>query len=110
MPEPQTLVEWMKMPLGANFLPWLRGRELARLDRMLSYFLLLNQVRRSSRKFSLVQRIISLIIQTPIRWRLRSSLFTFPWELWLSQLSEHLIRRRSLVTGHELPTETVNVC
>ena len=110
VPEPQTLEEWMKMPLGANFLPWLRGRELARLDRMLSYFLLLNQARRSSRKFSLVQQIISLIIQTPIRWRLRSSLFTFPWELWLSQLSEHLIRRRSLVTGHELPTETVNVC
>jgi radical SAM superfamily enzyme YgiQ (UPF0313 family) len=110
VPEPQTLEEWMKMPLGANFLPWLRGRELARLDRMLSYFLLLNQVRRSSRKFSLLQRIISLIIETPIRWRLRSSLFSFPWELWLSQLSERLIRRRSLVTGHELPTEAANVC
>jgi anaerobic magnesium-protoporphyrin IX monomethyl ester cyclase len=110
VPEPQTLEEWMKMPLGANFLPWLRGRELARLDRMLSYFLLLNQVRRSSRKFSLAQRIISLIIETPIRWRLRSSLFSFPWELWLSQLSERLIRRRSLVTGHELPTEAANVC
>jgi anaerobic magnesium-protoporphyrin IX monomethyl ester cyclase len=109
VPEPQTLEEWMEMPLGANFLPWLRGHELARLDRMLSYFLLLNQVRRGS-KLSLVQRTIGLIIQNPIRWRLRSSLFTFPWELWLSQLSERLIRRRSLVTGHELPTETANVC
>lgn len=110
VPEPQTLEEWMKMSLGANFLPWLRGRELARLNRMLSYFLLLNQVRQSAKKFSLSQRIIRLMIQPPIRWRLRSSLFTFPWELWLSQFSERLIRRRSLVAGHELPTETANVC
>ena len=108
--EPQTLEGWMEMPLGANVLPWLRGRELARLDRMLSYFLLLNQVGRSSKKLSLIHRIIGLMIETPIRWRLRSSLFTFPWELWLSQLSEHLIRRRSLVTGHELPIETANIC
>jgi anaerobic magnesium-protoporphyrin IX monomethyl ester cyclase len=108
--EPQTLEEWMEMPLGANVLPWLRGRELARMNRMLSYFLLLNQARRGSKKFSLAQRIISLIVQTPIRWRLRSCLFTFPWELWLSQFFERLIRRRSLVTGHELPTETANVC
>ena len=33
------------MPLGANLLPWLRGRELTRLNRMLAYFLLLNQAR-----------------------------------------------------------------
>jgi radical SAM superfamily enzyme YgiQ (UPF0313 family) len=110
VPEPQTLEEWMEMSLGANFLPWLRGRELARLNRTLSYFLLLNQVGRSSKTFSLERRIISLIVQTPIRWRLRSRLFTFPWELWLSQFFERLIRRRSLVTGHELPPETANVC
>jgi len=26
--EPMTLEDWMTMPLGANFLPWLKGREL----------------------------------------------------------------------------------
>jgi len=100
----------MEMPLGANFLPWLRGSELARLDRMLSYFLLLNQSRRSLKKVSLAQQIANLAVQASIRWRLRSSLFSFPWEIWLSQLFEHLIKRRSLVTGQELPLESVNVC
>ena len=32
VPEPHSLVEWMEMPLGANMLPWLKGRELARLQ------------------------------------------------------------------------------
>jgi len=100
-----------EMPLGANFLPWLKGRELARLDRTLSYFLLLNQVRRGSKKATAIQQIVAFIVQTPIRWRLRSSLFSFPWELWLSQISERIIRRRSLVTGQELPTtESANAC
>jgi hypothetical protein len=108
--EPQTLKGWMEMPLGANLLPWLTGCELARLDRILSYFLLLNQLRRGSKKPSFAQRVTSLIVQTPIRWRLSSSLFFFPWELWLSQFSERLIKRRSLITGQELPTESANVC
>jgi anaerobic magnesium-protoporphyrin IX monomethyl ester cyclase len=108
--EPQTLEEWMSMPLGANLLPWLRGRELARLDRMLAYFLLLNQVRRRSGS-SLLQKITRLAISEPIRWRLNASLFSFPWELWLSQLSEHLVKRRSLITGQELPAaESANAC
>jgi anaerobic magnesium-protoporphyrin IX monomethyl ester cyclase len=110
--EPQTLEGWMNMPLGANFLPWLKGRELARLDRMLAYFLLLNQVRRRSGSASLAQRLTGLLVSGPIRWRLDSSLLSFPWELWLSSLSEHLVRRRSLVTGQNLPVlpapESVN--
>lgn len=101
--EPQTLEDWMTMPLGANLLPWLRGRELARLNRMLAYFLLLNQVRRRSPSASIVQRATGLLISHPIRWRLDASLFSFPWEIWLSNLSEHLVRRRSLVTGQDLP-------
>jgi radical SAM superfamily enzyme YgiQ (UPF0313 family) len=112
--EPQTLEGWMNMPLGANFLPWLRGRELERLDRMLAYFLLLNQVRRRSNSgpAPLMQRLTRVLVSGPIRWRLDSSLFSFPWELWVSSLSEQLVRRRSLVTGQNLPVlpapESVN--
>jgi hypothetical protein len=112
--EPQTLEDWMTMPLGANLLPWLRGRELARLDRMLAYFLLLNQVRRPSAGASLAQRLTALVITNPIRWRLDSSLFSFPWELWLSKLTEHLVLRRSLINGQDLPVlpspESANAC
>ena len=99
----------MSMPLGANLLPWLQGRELARLKRMLAYFLLLNQTRRS-RKTSFAQKLTSFLVQTPVRWRLDSSFFSFPWEIWLTQLSEQIVKRRSLVTGQALPAEPANVC
>jgi anaerobic magnesium-protoporphyrin IX monomethyl ester cyclase len=101
--EPQTLEQWETMPLGANLLPWLRGRELARLNRMLAYFLLLNQAgwRRGTR--SLLSQFVGKVVTAPIRWRLRSRLFAFPWELWLSRLSKQLVKRRSLITGQDLP-------
>jgi hypothetical protein len=76
---------------------------------MLAYFLLLNQTRRS-RKTSLTQKLTGFLVQTPIRWRLNSSFFYFPWEIWLAKLSEHIVKRRSLVTGQPLPAELANVC
>lgn len=102
--EPQTLEGWTTMPLGVNLLPWLHGRELQRMERMLAYFLLLNQFHRAKDSTRL-HKIVSVLVQTPIRWRLRFALFSFPWELWLARISEQLIRRRSLVTGGELPVQ-----
>ena len=100
----------MNLPLGANLLPWLQGRELARLHRMLEYFLLNSQMRRQSKHYLSLRRILCWIVQSPIRWRLRSSYYFFPWELWLARLSERLVLRRSLVTGEELPKEHANAC
>jgi anaerobic magnesium-protoporphyrin IX monomethyl ester cyclase len=110
VPEPKNLREWMEMPLGANMLPWLKGKELARLRRMLDYFLLNNQIDRQQKNYTKLRYAVRFIIQTPIRWRLRSSNYSFPWELWLSSLSERIVLRRSLVTGQELPKEPANAC
>jgi hypothetical protein len=77
---------------------------------MLKYFLLNNQIDRQNKTPSWLRRTVRFIVQTPIRWRLRSSRYSFPWELWLSNLSEHIILRRSLVTGQELPKESANAC
>ena len=44
--EPQSLEEWANVDLGSNHLPWLQGRELDRLKRMLEFFLLHNQIRK----------------------------------------------------------------
>jgi anaerobic magnesium-protoporphyrin IX monomethyl ester cyclase len=108
--EPKSLREWMEMPLGANVLPWLKDRELARLNRMLDYFLLNSQMHRLKQNYSWLRRAIRLMVQAPIHWRLRSSHYFFPWELWLSRLSERIVMRRSLVTGQELPKEPANAC
>ena len=37
------------MPLGRNTLPWLQGKELKRLQRMLDFFLLNNQLRKATK-------------------------------------------------------------
>jgi anaerobic magnesium-protoporphyrin IX monomethyl ester cyclase len=109
--EPQSLREWMEMPLGANVLPWLQGRELERLQRMLEYFLLNSQIQHQRTKsFPLLRRSVRRIVQAPVGWRLRRSRYAFPWELWLARTTERLVLRRSLVTGQELPKEPANAC
>jgi radical SAM superfamily enzyme YgiQ (UPF0313 family) len=110
VPEPKSLVEWMNMPLGANLLPWLQGKELARLQRMLDYFLLNSEMYRTKRTQPLLRRSVRRIVQAPIRWRLRSSRYSFPWELWLARSTEKVAQRRSLVTGQELPKQATSAC
>jgi anaerobic magnesium-protoporphyrin IX monomethyl ester cyclase len=108
--EPSCLREWASLPLGGNILPWLQGRERARLDRMLDYFLLHNQICRKNRSYPLVRRMVRRAVLSPIRWRLRSSRYSFPWELWLAQSTERPVQRRSLVTGQPLPKEAASAC
>lgn len=108
--EPKSLREWTDLPLGSNKLPWLQGKELSRLNRMLEYFLLNSQLRRYGKGYSWLRRITRSVVLLPVRWRLQSSHYAFPWELWLTRLSEHLVARRSLVTGQELPKESANAC
>ncbi len=108
--EPRSLVEWMNMPLGANLLPWLQGKELARLQRMLDYFLLNSEMYRTRGSYPLLRRGVRRIVQAPVRWRLRSSRYFFPWELWLARTTERVAARRSLVTGQELPNQAAPAC
>jgi anaerobic magnesium-protoporphyrin IX monomethyl ester cyclase len=109
--EPHSLREWMEMPLGANVLPWLQGKELERLQRMLEYFLLNSQLHHQRNKsFPFLRRSVRRIVQAPVGWRLRRSRYAFPWELWLARTTERLVLRRSLVTGQELPKEPASAC
>jgi anaerobic magnesium-protoporphyrin IX monomethyl ester cyclase len=109
--EPKSLREWMEMPLGANLLPWLQGTELARLQRMLEYFLLNSQIHHPrNQSFPLLRRGVRRLVQSPVRWRLRRSRYAFPWELWLARTTERLVLRRSLITGQELPKEPASAC
>src|SRR6202789_452388 len=78
VPEPHGLREWMDMPLGANMLPWLKGKELARLERMVEYFLLSSKFCRQTARLSKLRRAVKFVIQAPIRRRLRSSQSFFP--------------------------------
>jgi hypothetical protein len=108
--EPQSLREWVDLPLGKKPLPWLAGKELKRLHRMLEFFLLNNQLRKATKDHPTLRRSLRRALGAPMRWRLRSNSYSFPWELWIARKAEQLVSRRSLLTGQPLSTEMSEVC
>ena len=108
--EPQSLQEWAELPLGRNTLPWLQGRELERLQRMLDFFLLNNQLRKATKDHPRLRTGLRRALGAPLRWRLRSNRYSFPWELWVGRKLEKIVTRRSLVTGQPLGAQGADVC
>jgi anaerobic magnesium-protoporphyrin IX monomethyl ester cyclase len=108
--EPQSLQEWVDLPLGRNVLPWLQGEELARLRKMLEFFLLNNQLRRATRNHPSLRQGLRRALGAPLRWRIRSNQYSFPWELWVARSFERIVTRRSLLTGQPLSTEVSELC
>jgi anaerobic magnesium-protoporphyrin IX monomethyl ester cyclase len=108
--EPQSLDEWAELPLGRNTLPWLRGKELDRLRRMLDFFLLNNQLRKATKDHPRLRSSVRRVLGAPLRWRIRSNKYSFPWELWVGKKVEKIITRRSLVTGQPLGAEGAEAC
>ena len=108
--EPQSLNEWAELPLGRNTLPWLQGAELERLQRMLEFFLLNNQIRKATKDHTRLRTAFRRALGAPLRWRLRTNKYSFPWELWVGRKLEKIVTRRSLVTGQPLGELGVDAC
>jgi anaerobic magnesium-protoporphyrin IX monomethyl ester cyclase len=108
--EPQSLEEWNDLPLGKNVLPWLQGNELRQLRRTLEFFLLNNQIRKVTAGHPWLRRGFRRVLGSPLRWRMRTNRFGFPWELWLARAGERLVFRRSLLTGQALAHSIQEVC
>lgn len=110
MREPQSLQEWVDLPLGRNVLPWLQGDELHRLRRMLEFFLLNNEIRKATKNHPTLRKGLRRVLGAPLRWRIRANRYSFPWELWIARSFERFATRRSLLTGQTLSTEVSEVC
>jgi anaerobic magnesium-protoporphyrin IX monomethyl ester cyclase len=108
--EPASLEEWARLPLGKNVLPWLRGAELRRLERMLDYFMVNNNIRNTMQRTKVAGRFLNALLSAPMKWRMRSKVFFFPWEVWLARATDRVVSRRSLITGVPLPTKSQEVC
>lgn len=108
--EPETLEQWIDLPLGKNILPWLQGEELSRLRRMLEFFLLNNQIRKATKDRRILRKGVRRLLGAPLRWRIRSNNYSFPWELWVARSAEKLVTRRSLLTGQALGNAIRDVC
>src|SRR5580692_9573753 len=110
MHEPQSLNEWVDLPLGKSALPWLQGEELARLRKMLEFFLLNNQLRKATKNHPTLRQGLRRALGAPLRWRIRANKYSFPWELWVARSFERIVTRRSLLTGQALSTEVSELC
>jgi anaerobic magnesium-protoporphyrin IX monomethyl ester cyclase len=110
MHEPQSLNEWVDLPLGKSALPWLQGGELARLRKMLEFFLLNNQLRKATKNHPTLRQGLRRALGAPLRWRIRANKYSFPWELWVARSFERIVTRRSLLTGQALSTEVSELC
>jgi anaerobic magnesium-protoporphyrin IX monomethyl ester cyclase len=110
MREPQSLIEWVDLPLGKNALPWLQGEELTRLRKMLEFFLLNNQLRKATKNHPSLRQGLRRALGAPLRWRIRANQYSFPWELWVARSFERIVTRRSLLTGQPLSTEVSELC
>lgn len=108
--EPQSLEDWAIVSLGNNLLPWLQGEDLRRLQRMLEYFLLNNQIRRATSNVPWLGQGFRRALGVPLRWRLRNNHYGLPWELWVARTTERLVTRRSLLTGQTLSHSLEEVC
>jgi radical SAM superfamily enzyme YgiQ (UPF0313 family) len=108
--EPQSLEEWRALSLGHNVLPWLQGEELRRLRTSLEYFLLNNQIRKATKNRAWMRNGFRRALGAPVRWRIGTSRYSFPWELWVSRAVERVVTRRSLLTGQKLSERMQEVC
>jgi anaerobic magnesium-protoporphyrin IX monomethyl ester cyclase len=108
--EPKSLEDWIDLPLGANTLPWLQGKDLSKLQRLVEYFLLNSRLCRQTAPYSGAMRPVRNLIRSSLRWRLRSGQCVFPWELWMTQFTDRLAVRRSLITGQQLPKLPASAC
>ena len=108
--EPQSLEEWAELPLGRNTLPWLQGEELKKLWQMLEFFLLNNQLRKATKDHPRLRTGLRRALGAPLRWRLKTNKYFFPWELWVGRRLEKIVTRRSLVTGQPLKPEGAEAC
>jgi len=108
--EPRSLEEWAELPLGRNTLPWLQGEELRKLWQMLQFFLLNNQLRKVTKDHPRLRTGLRRALGAPLRWRLKTNKYFFPWELWVGRRLEQIVTRRSLVTGQPLKPEGAEAC
>jgi len=104
MKEPQSLAEWGEIDLKGNVLPWLQGETYRLVQRGVAFLALKTEVSSAVRRGhpSRFRRLLLGWIGKPLAWRVRTSCFRCPIELWLAFARRWLIIRRSLLTGRGL--------
>jgi hypothetical protein len=83
---------------------------LRRLERMLDYFMVNNNIRNTLQRTRVTGRCLNALLSAPMKSRMRSGVFFFPWEVWVARATDRIVSRRSLITGVPLPPNSQEVC
>lgn len=104
---PTTLAGWADFFPRYTTLPWLEGREHARVQTMRDYLrIAFDRKPIASDRRSPLVRGVHRAISLPARWRLKRDAYAFPFELWLKRVSNRLPSKpKPVVDAQQLESE-----
>lgn len=106
---PATLEGWADFFPRYTVLPWLKGREHARVQNMREYMrVAFHRVPIGKYRTPALSRLIFELISGPARWRLDHQVYAFPVELWARKAAQKLLTPpKPKVDAHQLSAEPV---
>jgi hypothetical protein len=107
---PTTFEGWADFFPRYTTLPWLKGKEHTRLQRMREYLrVAFNRVPIGVQKKHPVNRFVHRTISLPARWRLDHSFYEAPVELWLkTKVNKIFPPLKPKVDAQQLSAEVVS--
>jgi radical SAM superfamily enzyme YgiQ (UPF0313 family) len=107
---PKTFEGWADFFPRYTVLPWLKGRQHQRVQRMREYLrVAFNRVPIGVQKKHPVNRLVHKTISLPARWRLDHDVYAAPVELWLKNKANVLFpASKPKVDAQQLSTEVVS--
>ncbi len=104
---PSTFAGWADFFPRDTTLPWLEGREHARVQTMRDYLrLAFDRKPIAAERRPRLVRDLHRAISMPARWRLKRDIYTFPFELWLKRLGGRLPNSpKPVVDAQQLESE-----
>jgi radical SAM superfamily enzyme YgiQ (UPF0313 family) len=106
---PKTFEGWADFFPRYTTLPWLKGRSHARVQVMRDYLrAAFHRVPIGLRHRNSLERLVHGMIAAPARWRLDHDVYAFPFELYLKDRVDRLLKPpKSKVDAHRLEAEPV---
>ena len=105
---PASLAGWADFFPRYTTLPWLEGREHARVQTMRDYLrIAFDRKPIASDRRSKLARSVDRAISLPARWRLKRDVYALPFELWLKRASKGLTAApaKPMVDAQQLESE-----
>ncbi len=108
---PKTFEGWASFFPRYTVLPWLKGAQHERVQRMREYLrVAFNRVPIGVQKKHVVNRIVHRAISLPARWRLDHNVYSTPVELWLKDKANKLFPASKPKVDAQLLSNEVVTC